>query len=168
MIYAIPLTQNKIALVDQEDYGRLAQFSWYAYRERKSGRWYARRTLRVGGKGGTLDMHRAVLEAPDDTRVDHVRNEHSLDNRRANLRFATASQNGANRGLSRNNKSGYKGIVWFPDRHQWCARITLSRKRICLGYYESKLEAARAYDMAALKLFGKFARLNFPDEVAAA
>jgi hypothetical protein len=58
------------------------------------------------------------------------------------------------------NKSGFKGVCRF--RKKWAANITINYKQIFLGYYLNKEDAARAYDCAAIKYYGEFARLNFP------
>jgi len=91
--------------------------------------------------------------------VDH-RNGNGLDNRRANLRPATKSQNGANRLIAASNKSGFKGVDLKKGR--WRAQIKVVGSKIHLGYFDLAEEAARAYDMAAIEAFGEFATLNFP------
>lgn len=103
-------------------------------------------------------MHRLILNAPDHVRVDH-RNGDGLDNRRDNLRYATTSQNCGNQRVGRNNTSGYKGVTPRPSG-KWRARIMYQRQCQHLGEYETKEDAARAYNEAALRLFGPFARLN--------
>lgn len=87
--------------------------------------------------------------------VDH-RNGDGLDNRRANLRPATAAQNAANQQLSIANTTGYKGVSLYRN-----GRFRASIQRRHLGYFDTAADAARAYDAAALDLFGDFAHLNF-------
>jgi hypothetical protein len=90
------------------------------------------------------------------------------------LRPATDRQNNANIGLRSNNTSGYKGVVWRkPGRHRtgevgrWWARISVEGKVRSLGLFDDPVEAACAYNRAALEAFGEFAWLNpVPDEVA--
>lgn len=93
--------------------------------------------------------------------VDHI-NGNGLDNRRSNLRLATAFQNLANMAI-RPHTSQYKGVSYYKHRtsyKKWVAEIRCNRKRVRLGAFESEIEAARAYNEAAKNLFGEFARLN--------
>jgi hypothetical protein len=106
-------------------------------------------------------MHRQILGAPPGQQVDHI-NGDTLDNRRVNLRLATHGQNQHNRGKYRNNKSGYKGVSWDKAAGKWRAQIKFNNKKYNLGRYHDPIEAALAYDAAAIRLHGAFARLNFP------
>ena len=113
-------------------------------------------------------MHREILgfsDIPEFT-VDH-RDVDSLNNRRQNLRPATIAQNTRNQKLKKNNSSGFKGVHFPKDKKRWMAYITYEWKRRHIGYYDTAEEAARAYDVQATKLFGDFARLNFPLDKAA-
>jgi hypothetical protein len=96
--------------------------------------------------------------------TDHI-NGDGLDNRRTNLRQATPTQNNANCGIRGHNTSGYKGVSLRPDRgNRWRATIRIHGLQYFLGLFDDVEDAARAYDAAALELFGDFARLNFPEE----
>jgi hypothetical protein len=88
--------------------------------------------------------------------LDHE-NRESIDDRIENLRPATTSQNAANTARRTNNTSGYKGVFWDKSARRWRAEITVNRKRIHLGYYDSPEEAHAAYCVAAKKFFGEFA-----------
>jgi len=95
--------------------------------------------------------------------VDHI-NHDGMDNRSANLRAATHSQNMCHRKKhSAATYSKYKGVHWHKNHKKWLARITFEKKTIHLGYFRSETEAARAYDRAAMKYHGEFASLNFPE-----
>ena len=153
----IKLTQGKFAIVGPRDYKYLNQFKWYYDKG------YAiRGSPRVNGKRHTIRMHRVILERMghiDFKDSDHI-NQDRLDNRRSNLRPATRNQNRHNQGKYRNNASGFKGVCWHKHIKKWAAYIRVGGKRIHLGYYTNKLEAAEAYNEAARKYHGEFAHLN--------
>jgi hypothetical protein len=150
----IPLTQSKVALVDDDDYEWLSRYKWHTLRhKRRSGAGQFRKVL----------MHREILGGGEgDPMVDH-KNRNSLDNRRENLRFADHSLNGANRSLGRNNTSGYKGVTAGSYKQPFIAQIKINRKSINLGGFATAKEAAARYNEAALEAFGEFAALNIID-----
>lgn len=156
----IPLTRGYVALVDAEDYDELSQFKWHASLNDRSGP-YAVRGIVAGGKRTKERMHRRLL--PTALAVDHV-NGDPLDNRRSNLREATNAQNMRNRsGLDAHNTSGYRGVHWRTDVQKWRAWIRVDGRGRHLGLFTSAVDAARAFDEAALEVFGDFAgHLNFP------
>lgn len=155
----IPLTQGKIALVDDADYELVMRFKWSAHCIK--GKFYA------VTNSGRLHMHRLISGVPG-RNVDH-KNGDGLNNQRFNLRPSTTSQNGMNRGKQRNNTSGFKGVTRSGKKTQpWMAQIKLNRKLIHLGCHKTAEAAARAYDVRASVLFGAFAVLNFPKNGAVA
>jgi hypothetical protein len=87
--------------------------------------------------------------------IDHA-NGNPHDNRIANLRIATASQNMANTKFRRHNTSGVRGVLWRGDVRKWQALIQVNKKRKHLGYFEDKNEAAAAYQRAYKQFFGEF------------
>lgn len=89
--------------------------------------------------------------------VDHI-NGDKADNRLANLRLATNSQNQANRGPQKRNKSGVKGVFWNRARRRWVASIRVDGKLKHIGEYRDLTEAADAYARTARAEFGEFAR----------
>ena len=156
----IPLTQGKVALVDDADYEWLNQWKWCAMKGHNT--WYAARySSPVNRKQRTIFMHREILglKFGDPRQTDH-RNHNGLANWRDNLRICNGTQNQYNRNPQKNHSSEYKGVSWHKRRHKWRARIFFDNHNIHLGYYASEVEAAKAYDKAAIEFFGEFALIN--------
>lgn len=104
-------------------------------------------------------FHTLIMDNQDCIkRIDHI-NGDKLDNRRENLRFCCDQQNAFNQRISKRNTLGYKGLAKHASG-KWNAIITFCQIRISLGLYDTKREAAAAYDAAAELLFGEFCRLN--------
>jgi hypothetical protein len=156
----IPLTQGKVALIDDEDYEMVSRYRWNAYIGGK--RWYAKTNIQVPGVGQrTLRMHTLIMGVdPDGKHVDH-RNLDGLDNRRSNLRWATRSQQKQNNAIRIDGSSGYRGVFWYRPTKKWLVQINANGKRFHVGYFSGAADAARAYDAKARELHGEFARLNF-------
>lgn len=93
--------------------------------------------------------------------VDHINGDTS-DNRLSNLRESTKMENSYNRGCPANNTSGFKGVFWHRKRARWGAKIQHRGRRLDLGLFVKETDAAKAYDAAARKHHGEFARVNFP------
>lgn len=157
----IPLTNGQYSLVWETDYNRLTEWTWYALYAKSVSGYYACTSVLIGGKRKNVKMHHVIFNSVDLSSWDH-KNHDTLDNRRSNLRPCTHSQSGANRRKMKNNTSGYKGVHWNTGHKKWVARIEFKGGKICLGDYSSKIEAAKAYDEAAIRYFGEFANLNFP------
>lgn len=163
MYIEIPLTHGKVTIIEDADChlvdnGR----TWYAV-EKSSGKWYA--ACRLNYK--TVFMHRLLLglSAGDGKKADHI-DGNSLNNRRSNLRITDSFGNNRNRNKRTASVYTYKGVCLDKQNNKWSAYIGCAGKKIRLGRFMSEEEAARAYDEAAAKLFGDFAKLNFPDTLA--
>jgi len=139
----IPLTQGKVALVDDADYEWLMQWKWHASRSGSNGVFYAVRT--EGPKGGStrIYMHREILGLSKGGRLqgDHV-NHNTLDNRRTNLRSVTRSEN------SWNHQREAKGFYYDPRKRRYRAEIWVHNKKKMLGDYLTPQAAHDAHVQA--------------------
>lgn len=166
---SIPLTQGRVAWVDQADYAELARFRWSADACRTG--FYAKRNTGTVGIDRTSEyMHRRILGLlPGDGLVaDHI-NGDGLDNRRTNLRVATVAGNSYNMRHRSGKTSRYKGVSWSTRRSHWVVQIRgFAGPSRYLGSFADEEDAARAYDQEAVKRFGEFARVNFPGGIAVA
>lgn len=155
----IELTQGKSTIIDKEDWEKVKDYRWYAKKiPRYKDKYHAMSTIKKeDGTNTTITLHRLIMDAPENLQVDHVNHE-PLDNRKENLRLCTSSENAANREKHRNNKSGYTGVVSVAGG--WVAQLTCAGERITMGPFETKEEAARAYDRKKLEEFGAFAKTN--------
>ena len=161
----ISLGRGKVAVVDDDDFEWLSKWKWYAHASRNT--WYARTTWFPpdADRRTTVIMHRLIIGASLGQMVDH-RDRNGLNNQRSNLRFATRSQNKANAAKLKVGASRFKGVRFYGRNpiKPWTARVGFGKQRLHLPYFKTETEAALAYDAAARKLFGEYARLNFPDE----
>ena len=145
----IGLTQGKVVLVDDEDFEYLMQWNWsinaYGYAVRNSG-------------GATLFMHRDIMKCKYGMDTDHI-DHNPLNNQKQNLRVCTHKQNLWNSLPTRKFKGVSKTLY-----NKYRSRICCSGKQICLGNYSTAIDAAKAYNTAAVKHFGEFACLNKIEE----
>jgi len=158
----IPLSQDQVAIVDQNDYGNLIKYKWHVVKI-KGKYFYAVRHERIGecqisSLRKNVFMHRQVMNISGDILIDH-KNGYGLDNRRENLRLATRQQNMFNSNPI-GGSSRHKGVSWHKRKKKWIVHIGYNAKLIHLGYFDSEEEAALAYNEAAVKYHGEFARLN--------
>jgi len=157
----IPLTQGQVAKVADDWYEKLNKDKWCALYNSFTKSFYAvRATSKLLGKRKLIYMHRVIANTPVGMETDHKDGD-TLNNLPDNLRNSTHAQNGCNRGKDVDNASGFKGVR--PHGKNWQAIIGVDGKTICLHTFKTREDAARAYDEAAKKYHGKFARLNFEE-----
>jgi AP2 domain len=143
----IPLTQGKVAMVDDEDFERVSQFKWFASKVRRT--WYAMRSARVGFKKyKTILMHQWILDCKG---LDH-RDCDGLNNQKNNLRNATGSQNNLNQRKRFGTTSKFKGVYFRKDIQRWRCELCYKGERFHLGYFDSEEAASVAYINKAKEL----------------
>jgi hypothetical protein len=159
----IPVGQGKYALVDADDYDRLSKYKWQLWSSGHTSYAFRWSSTRGGKKRHRILMHREIIAIPEGLVCDHA-NRKALDNRKANLRPATSSQNSCNTRNRAHTASRCRGVTREARSNRWMARIKVNARQIYLGAFDDKVEAAKAYDTAAKKYHGEFAVLNFPDQ----
>lgn len=164
---AVKKRKNKgkyFAMVDDEDYEWLSRFNWHV----KKTRWtnYAARNTerdKITRKQKSIKMHREILGIVDSNiDGDHI-DFNGFNNQRNNLRVSTEAQNACHTRSRVGSTSKFKGVCWREMDKKWYAQISINKKVIHIGRYDSQEEAARAYDRKAIELHGEFAVLNFPN-----
>lgn len=158
-------------LVDNEDYNKVIQWSWYG-NDTKSDYVVIQRTgyckeyyKKTGYCSKTIKLSRFLMGVTDrHLTVDHIDNN-PLNNQRSNLRICTQKENSRNKSPYKNSTSKYLGVHRiFPDRKngekRYRATIRPPEGRIQLGVFANETEAAKAYNVAAKKIYGKYANLN--------
>lgn len=157
----VELTKGMQALVDDEDFERICEYSWHLLGRKNT--LYASRTVMENGKKVNIMMHRLILRVNDKSlHVDHI-NGNGLDNRKENLRLVSRNQNMRNLNHKRsNNSSGYRGVCYDKNSGKWLSYIYVNSKQIKLGRFSEIKDAALAFDKAAKELFGPYCgKLNF-------
>ena len=160
----IMLSQDKVTIVDDEDYEYLSKQKWSFHNGYAVG--YDKE------KKKQIKIHRFIMEKQlqesiiPNARLDHIDGD-KLNNQKYNLRIVTAQQNSMNSKMQIDNKSGYKGIAIQTHKCKdgslskyWQAKIQYNGKTIRLGTYGTPEEAAKKYNEAAIKYFGEYAKLN--------
>lgn len=145
----IKLNNGQNIIISDIDYKRVNQHTWRVHT--LTG--YVQATI----NNKTILLHRFILNTPIGLVTDHI-NHNKLDNRRSNIRICNRIENQRNKVKSKTNKLEFKGIRF---RKSWQATINVDNKQLFLGCFKDKIDAAKAYDKAAKKYFGKFALLNF-------
>jgi hypothetical protein len=162
----IYLGEDTYAIVDPDVYYEKCRFVWFLSEGNKS---YPARTIKIGPEKHRVSfLHKEIVKTRKGKLVDHRDND-PFNNLRSNLRPATFSQNMMNRPKTKSKTSSkYRGVSWRNSNHKWLVRIEWERNgrriRKTIGYFVNEIDAAHAYDMAALKYHKDFANLNFPRE----
>ena len=149
-----------VVLYDAADAEAIESRTWSVIADGSAGLFYAASNAKNSdGERMRLRMHSLLMGRSG---VDHI-NRNGLDNRRSNLRFASPSQNSANRAGRPDGSSQYKGVHWHRGMRKWAASMKAVDRQRHLGYFTDEAEAARVYDAAAREAFGEYAYLNFPE-----
>lgn len=154
----IQLSQGQVSVISLEDFNRANELrgSWYARYHKSTKSYYA-----VGKiKQKTVLLHRWIMNITDkNIYVDHFHHD-TLNNTRDNLRPCSYQGNTANSRHQSNRSSKYKGVTWDKSRQKWGSKIGVNSKTINIGRFKNELDAAVAYNKAAVLHFGDFALLN--------
>lgn len=154
----IPLTKGKVALVDDEDYTALMNYTWRAIED--GGNWYACMSMGSKSKQRRLMMHRILLQLTDPKEVCDHKDGNGLNNQRDNIRKCSNQKNSCNRRMKRNNSIGYKGVIFKPKHKKYQASINVNGKFIWGGHFDTPTQAAVRYNELAIVHHGAFANLN--------
>ena len=149
-MYNAKLEKTDVAIVDAKDFELVKNYKWFL-----ANGGYA--VTRVSGEA--LFLSRLLMApVPEGYEIDH-KDRTRLNNRRSNLRYATHAQNCVN-SFRCTNTSGFKGVSWSKSKSKWMPEITYQGRQYHLGRFDSKKDAARAYNKKAIEFFGEFAFLN--------
>ena len=148
--YSAIVKNGQSFLFDKEDLPLILSYSWsmdkFGYVH--------------GCEGKTrFKLHRLLMGNPKEV-VDHI-NGNPSDCRKSNLRITSQHRNTFNSALPKNSTTGFKGVCWDKKEKKYMAHIHPNGKMKFLGYYNSPIDAALAYDKAAFLYFGEYARPNF-------
>jgi hypothetical protein len=141
-------------IIDSEDYNKVKDYKWHV----------SAGAIKTDIDRKKLNLSNLILGIINSRQIviDHI-DRNKLNNRKSNLRLATHRQNDCNKIVRKDSVSGYKGVQLHKQTGKWRARIKVDYKNIHLGLFEDILDAAKAYNEAALRYYGEFAYLNDVD-----
>ena len=150
-------TKKESFIFDKDDYNLVKNITWYLN---------PKGYVKGLNKGKEIVMHRLIKSPQQNEIIDHI-NRIKTDNRQINLRVVTNQQNSfnANTYKSKVGNVSYKGVFYRKDNGTYRSIIGFNNQLIRLGGFKTPEEAAKAYDKKALELFGKYAKLNYKQEV---
>jgi len=141
-------------LIDDEDFEKVSKVS-KSIRKDSGGR----KSLRIYTNGSSISLTNFILNLDKSVLIDH-KDRNQFNNQKSNLRICNSQQNNFNKGPITGQ---YKGVSYNKENSKWKAQIMKTHKNYHIGYFNTEIEAAKAYDKKAKKLFGEFAYLNFPE-----
>lgn len=154
LVYIL-LSDGSIAVCDGCFYERVKTHNW------SISHGYAYFTDNNTSPRRTEKLHNFILNhTPSDVIIDHI-NGNKLDNRLVNLRFVSYKENIRNSSSKNNSTSGFKGVSWDSSRNKWIASIQHGGKTHHIGRFDNEEECARAYDKECMRVYGRYAKLNF-------
>jgi hypothetical protein len=143
-------------LIDDWNWDRVNEWNWFIDNTGRGDR--VKRTI-----SPQIPLANFILNISKGIEIDHI-SRNVYDNQESNLRVCTHQQNNWNKGIRATNTSGYIGVTWDKNCKKWRSSVMHYSKQIYIGLFNDKIEAAKARDIKAIELFGKFAVLNFPQE----
>lgn len=163
---------NKKEMITQEEVKKMLHydpdsglFTWliasarYARTGKRAGCVIGNGYIRIKIRGAEYKAHRLawlyVYGLFPAMEIDHI-NGARADNRLANLRLATRSQNAINSGAKPSNTSGFKGCHWNKKDKKWCVQGSSNGKRYSLGRFTTVEAASEAYREFSKKYHGEF------------
>lgn len=158
----IELSNGQQTIISDMD-ADLAQLKWWGIVSKRPSKasYYVIRVSYSNGQQTTHRLHREIMsrimgrKLERHEQVDHI-NGDTLDNRRENLRFASASQNALNKSVRSDNTSGYKGVSYWTTGGKWKATTCVDGKTHHIGFFNTAEEAYAAYCKKAKELHGEF------------
>lgn len=155
----LPISKGMKTKIDKEDFERLSRDGFLKWNAQIVGKKvYASKNV---GRHRKVYLHRYLKDAPTGMVVDHIDGD-SLNNTKANLRLCYHRDNIRNSKGKEGRQSEFKGVSQQSrGSRSWFAQISIGKEHVSLGSYSCPEDAAKAYDIAAMILFGDFCKPNY-------